>query len=124
MPLPVLIVDDSLLARKLLAKFLPVQWDIEIFEASSGEEAITLSRAGKAAVMFLDLTMPDMSGYEVLEILQKDNIASKIIVTTADIQPEAWKSAQELGAMAFITKPIQPKELMQVLKECGLYDQE
>ncbi|MES2354083.1 MAG: response regulator [Pseudomonadota bacterium] len=122
MPLSILIVDDSLLARRILAKSLPVQWDVEIFHASSGNEAIVLSREGKAAVMFLDLTMPDMDGYEVLEILRKENIDSKVVVVSADIQAEAWKRAQELGAIAFVTKPINTNELIYVLKEYGFYE--
>lgn len=62
MSLPIVIADDSLLARKLLAKALPGDWDVDVAYAANGREALALYRDGKASVMFLDLTMPDMNG--------------------------------------------------------------
>ncbi len=69
MPLPIVIADDSLLARKVLTKALPPDWDVDVSYAANGREALGLYREGKASVMFLDLTMPDMTGYQVLEAL-------------------------------------------------------
>ncbi|MBP8215181.1 MAG: response regulator, partial [Propionivibrio sp.] len=63
MPVSVLVVDDSPIARKMLIRALPAEWDIEITQASNGLEALAAYRAGKVDVMFLDLTMPDMDGY-------------------------------------------------------------
>lgn len=60
MSLPIVIADDSLLARKVLTKALPEDWDVEISYASNGQEALAHYRAGRAPVMFLDLTMPDI----------------------------------------------------------------
>jgi CheY-like chemotaxis protein len=70
MPLPIVIADDSLLARKVLTRALPPDWDVEISYATNGREALEHYRAGRASVMFLDLTMPDMTGYQVLDALQ------------------------------------------------------
>jgi CheY-like chemotaxis protein len=44
------------------SKALPPDWDVEISEAANGEEALQANRSGKAAVMFLDLTMPVLDG--------------------------------------------------------------
>ncbi len=121
MPLPIVIADDSLLARKVLTKALPADWDVEITYATNGREALALYRAGKAAVMFLDLTMPDMTGYQVLEALRHEDLNSFVIVVSADIQPMAQERARTLGAIAFIAKPVTHEAVVPILKEYGLY---
>ncbi|HFQ92253.1 MAG TPA: response regulator, partial [Chromatiales bacterium] len=55
MPTPILICDDSSLARKQMARSLPTAWDVEISYASNGREALEELRAGKGHVLFLDL---------------------------------------------------------------------
>jgi len=122
MALPVLVVDDSPMARKMLIKALPPGWDIEITQAGNGIEALEQYRAGKASVMFLDLTMPDMDGYQVLEALRKEDLNTFVIVVSADIQPEAQERVRKLGAMAFVKKPVSAEKLVPILKEYGIYE--
>ncbi|RFU48664.1 response regulator [Paraburkholderia sp. DHOC27] len=121
MPLPIVIADDSLLARKVLTKALPADWDVDIRYAANGHEALALYREGKASVMFLDLTMPDMTGYQVLEVLQNEDLNTFVIVVSADVQPMAQERVRTLGAIAFIAKPVTPEALLPILKEYGLY---
>ncbi len=109
MPLPIVIADDSLLARKVLTKALPPDWDVDVSYASNGREALALYREGKASVMFLDLTMPDMTGYQVLEALQHEDLNTFVIVVSADVQPMAQARVRSLGAIAFIAKPVTPR---------------
>lgn len=117
---PILVVDDSPMARKMLIKSLPSSWDVEISQAGNGVEAIEAYRAGKADVMFLDLTMPVMDGYGVLETLQKEGLDSFVIVVSADIQPLAQERVKKLGAIAFIKKPVNPEAVLEVLKQYGV----
>ncbi|MCR4467513.1 MULTISPECIES: response regulator [unclassified Burkholderia] len=121
MPLPIVIADDSLLARKLLTKALPGDWDVDVTYAANGREALALYRDGKASVMFLDLTMPDMNGYQVLETLRHEDLNTFVIVVSADIQPQAQARVRELGAIAFVAKPVTSEALLPILKEYGLY---
>ncbi|QBR00294.1 response regulator [Paraburkholderia pallida] len=121
MSLPIVIADDSLLARKVLTKALPEGWDVEISYASNGQEALALYRAGRAPVMFLDLTMPDMTGFQVLEAMQHEDLNTFVIVVSADVQPRAQERALALGAMAFVPKPVTQEALLPILKEYGLY---
>jgi CheY-like chemotaxis protein len=121
MPLPIVIADDSLLARKVLTKALPPEWDVEVSYATNGREALALYREGRASVMFLDLTMPDMTGYQVLEALQTEDLNTFVIVVSADIQPVAQQRVRELGAIAFIAKPVTTEALLPILKEYGLH---
>ena len=97
MPLPIVIADDSLLARKVLTRALPEDWDVEISYATNGHEALDLYRAGHASVMFLDLTMPDMTGYQVLDALQHEDLNTFVIVVSADVQPMAQERVRALG---------------------------
>jgi two-component system, chemotaxis family, chemotaxis protein CheY len=120
MAVSVLVVDDSPIARKMLIKALPPDWDIEITQASNGIEALAAYRAGRVDVMFLDLTMPDMDGYQVLETLRKEDLNCLVIVVSADVQEKAQERVLAMGAIAFIRKPITAEGLRDVLKQYGV----
>lgn len=121
MPLNILICDDSGFARKQLAKALPPNWKINIHYASNGQEGLEQILMGHGDLVFLDLTMPIMDGYEVLQQIQKENLKTKVIVVSGDIQPEAHKQVMSLGALAFIKKPCPAADLLQLLMTLGLY---
>lgn len=118
--IPVTIADDSMLSRKTLRKALPPSWDIELTEACNGREALAAVNAGKADVLFLDLTMPELDGFGVLRELQQHHAKTVVIVISADIQPEAQKLVAALGAYRFLRKPLQADQLHQTLTELGL----
>jgi two-component system, chemotaxis family, chemotaxis protein CheY len=120
MTVSVLVVDDSPMARKMLIKSLPPEWDIEIRQACSGVEALAAYRAGLVDVMFLDLTMPEIDGYQVLETLRREDMNCLVIVVSADIQEKAQERVQELGAIAFIKKPVDAQKIQSVLKQYGI----
>lgn len=120
MTTPVLVVDDSSMSRKLVIKSLPANWNVEVHQASNGQEALALYRQGKAHIIFLDLTMPVMDGFEVLETLKREGLNAFVIVISADVQPKAQERAKQLGAMAFLKKPVKTEEISQVLREHGI----
>ena len=74
MAISILVVDDSPMARKMLIKALPVQWNVKITQAGNGKEAIAEFRAGNVDLMFLDLTMPEMDGYQTLEAVRNEGL--------------------------------------------------
>lgn len=121
MTVSVLIVDDSPMARKMLMRALPPAWDIQITQAGSGQEALAAYRCGQVDVMFLDLTMPEMDGYQVLEILRQEDLNCLVIVVSADIQEKARERVRELGAIAFIRKPVDAEKIQTVLRQYGIY---
>lgn len=121
MPVSILVVDDSPIARKMLIRSLPPEWDVEITQASNGRDALEAYRAGKVDVMFLDLTMPEMDGYQVLETLQREDLNCLVIVVSADVQERAQERIRQLGAIAFIRKPVNAEEIGRVLKEYGIF---
>lgn len=119
MAIPILVVDDSAMSRKLVIKALPSEWDVEVFQAGNGHEALDICKSSKARVMLLDLTMPVMDGFEVLEALKREGSNLLVIVISADVQPKAQERVKALGAVAFLKKPIKTEEIKQVLKDYG-----
>lgn len=120
MPIPITIADDSALSRKTIRRALPVQWDVSICEATNGKEAITAVENGLAEVLFLDLQMPEMDGYQVLTYLKQHHEKAVVIVISADIQTQAQALVSALGAFRFLKKPLDPLLLATTLKELGL----
>ncbi|MDH0119045.1 MAG: response regulator [Pseudomonas stutzeri] len=117
-----LICDDSALARKQLLQALPAGWPVTVCQAATGLEALERIRQGGVDVMLLDLTMPELDGYQVLAQLREEQLQCKTIVISADIQDEAVRRVLALGALAFIKKPADPVHLHQTLASLGLLD--
>jgi CheY-like chemotaxis protein/chemotaxis protein CheY-P-specific phosphatase CheC len=120
MTIPVLICDDSGFARKQIARALPDNWDAELNYAANGQEALIAIREGKADVLFLDLTMPVLDGFGVLEAIRNEDLPTLPIVVSGDIQEESRQRVMALGAVAFLKKPVNSTELIEVLNTYGL----
>lgn len=120
--IPLLVCDDSNMARKQLIRALPAEWLVSLSQASNGEEALALIRQGLGQVMLLDLTMPVLDGYQTLAALRAEGLSSQVIVVSGDVQEEAVRRVRELGALAFIKKPADPEILRQTLVDLGLFN--
>lgn len=116
----ILLVDDSAMSRKLVLKALPADLQAVVTQATNGEEALAAFHAGHAEVIFLDLTMPVMDGFRTLEQLKREDANAVVIVISADIQPQAQQRVRDLGAAAFIKKPISPEVIQAALYDVGL----
>ena len=111
----VLICDDSNLARKQMARVLPPEWQTRLHFAGHGAEALEILKRQPIELLFLDLNMPVLDGYQVLESIQKQNLQVRTIVVSGDIQPEARERVMAFGALDFIKKPVDQAKLQQVL---------
>lgn len=111
----ILICDDSGVARKQLAKFLPEDWDVTVFFAEHGEDALAKLHAEDIALMFLDLNMPILDGYHTLERMQSEGISTKVIVVSGDIQKQALERVTALGAIDFLKKPATREQIKDAL---------
>ncbi|MDO6691970.1 response regulator [Aliiglaciecola sp. 3_MG-2023] len=120
----VLICDDSMVARKQVAKCLPQDWQVAIHFAKHGKEAIAAIEEGKGQLMFLDLNMPVLDGYETLKMIHKKQLSSKVIVISGDVQPTAHERVKALGAIEFIEKPVNPDRIHDVLVKHKLIGKE
>jgi len=108
------------MARKQMARALPDNWEVEVSFAKHGEEALEIIKAGGAEIMFLDLTMPVLDGYQTLEAIKAQDLPIMVIVVSGDIQPEARDRVKKLGALEFIKKPVDKEKAEQVLMEYGI----
>ncbi|QEP44726.1 response regulator [Ectothiorhodospiraceae bacterium BW-2] len=122
MAMPIVICDDSSFARKQVARSLPEGWDVDISFATNGEEAVAALQAGKGDILFLDLTMPILDGFGVLERIRDRDLPTLPIVISGDIQPESQRRVKQLGAIAFIKKPVNREEIAQILESYGVLE--
>ncbi|RUO43316.1 response regulator [Idiomarina aquatica] len=114
------ICDDSKLARKSLERALPDYWDVDIRFAENGAEALQLIEQGLCELLLLDLTMPVMDGFAVLEAIRDNDFNCLTIVVSGDVQASSRQRVRQLGALGFIKKPINASELTALLTEYGL----
>jgi chemotaxis protein CheY-P-specific phosphatase CheC len=121
MTTPVLICDDSSFARKQMQRAIPDAWDVDISFAKHGKQALEMIRAGKADVMFLDLNMPVLDGYQTMQVIKDEDLPTLVVVVSGDVQPEARARMLALGAIEFIRKPVDNAKLVSVLAKFGLY---
>ncbi|WP_363323489.1 response regulator [uncultured Pseudoteredinibacter sp.] len=124
MSTPVLICDDSNMARKQCARSLPDGWPVDVSFATNGQEGVDAIKEGKAELLLLDLNMPVMDGYEVLEAIRAQDLETMVVVISGDIQPEARSRVRQLGAIDFIKKPVDKDKLTSMLLEYGIIDAE
>jgi two-component system chemotaxis response regulator CheY len=116
-----LIVDDSAVSRSIIIRSLPAGWNVAITQASNGREALLALQQKPHAVVLLDLNMPVMDGYEFLEAIQQSGLALPIvIVLSGDIQPGAQIRVKQLGARAFVQKPVRMDSVLGALRETGV----
>ncbi len=120
MPHSIIICDDSGLARKQLARTLPDTWDVDVRMATNGKEALFLLKEQPADLMFLDLNMPVLDGYQTLAAMQRLELHTPVIVVSGDIQPQAQQRVKRLGAKDFIKKPVAQETLQKVIKAIGI----
>jgi diguanylate cyclase (GGDEF)-like protein len=108
----VLVVEDQEINRDLLGMILGDSYDV--IYAENGEEALELIRDNedKLSVILLDLIMPVMDGFEVLEALGGDEELKRIPVIVLTAEKEAELRALRLGAVDFITKPFDLHEVI------------
>ena len=100
MTTPIVICDDSSFARKQLASALPDGCDVDITFAKDGQEGLSALQAKQIDIMFLDLNMPGLDGYQTLEAMQDTGIKTKVVVVSGDIQPDAQKRVKSLLKIA------------------------
>ncbi|MEZ5401732.1 MAG: LytTR family DNA-binding domain-containing protein [Bryobacteraceae bacterium] len=109
-----LIADDERLARNRIRRLLTLDADIEIIgECDSGTEAVEAMRQNLPQLLFLDIQMPGLDGFGVLEAVDRDRFPVVIFVTAYDAY--ALK-AFEVHAFDYLLKPFDRKRFYEVLK--------
>lgn len=118
-----LICDDSSLARNQLKRSLPKDWPVEVEFAVHGKDCLEKIAENSYDLLFLDLNMPELDGYQVLEALgsQYQERAPQVVVVSGDIQPKALERVRQLGAVEFLRKPASKSEIQHLLERQHWY---
>lgn len=108
----VLIVDDEFIEREMLGAMLKDLYEIEY--AGNGQEALNIIRREKTilSLIILDLHMPELDGYSVLEAIRADNEMRRIPVIVLTSEKGAEVKSLQLGAADFITKPYEMPDVV------------
>lgn len=115
----ILIVDDSKTSRMLIKLSFPRPdpGTYEVHEADSGRQCLDLYRQSPYDLVFLDLVMPDMDGFQTLEELKKLDANAKVVVVTAGAQMQAQERALELGALEVYSKSSSKERMKELLEK-------
>jgi two-component system cell cycle response regulator DivK len=112
----ILVVDDFEDAREMLAEYLRFR-GYHVVEARTGAEAVTLARELKPRVVLMDLTMPELDGWNATRILKTDPATQDIVViavTAHALAPDEAR-ARSAGCDGYIPKPYDLKQLAGVV---------
>lgn len=121
----ILIADDSYTNRALLKKIFSSSYNV--FEAENGQQAIDIIDKEEICVVLLDITMPVLNGYDVLEYIRNSGKGAEIstVVITANDDTESQLKALDLGAADFIIKPFNTtsiqKRILNIVERQELY---
>ena len=117
----ILIVDDEAHLRMLIQQTLEELEDegVELLTASNGEEALHAIETVKPNLVFLDVMMPKLSGFDVCSRTKKDLglTGIYIVLLTAKGQEFDRQRGQEVGADLYMTKPFDPDALLQKARD-------
>ena len=111
-----LVVDDHPENQAVLLNYLePLGFKITL--ASNGQEAIQRTQQQSPDLILMDIVLPDMSGYDVIRILRSDPnfVQVPIIAVSASVNEFEKNQSQQLGCNAFLPKPIEMEQLLQLL---------
>lgn len=114
----ILIVDDSRLARASIIKTLKEAFgdNHNIIQGENGQEAVDLYKQESPQIVFLDLTMPLMDGFEALRQIRTYDEKAHIVIVSADIQDKAVSQVMGDGAIMHVKKPINSSKMHEIIK--------
>ena len=112
----VLIIDDAETMRKAVASALEPA-GFSVLSAADGFQGIALLKETRdLCLVIVDLNMPGMSGFGVLDWMRKDgspHLPPAVFMTT-EISPQVLEQAKKVGAVGWLVKPCKPEQLVQV----------
>jgi two-component system chemotaxis response regulator CheY len=110
----ILIVDDSAMSRRIMRRMIESAGH-EVIEAEEGPDGLEKYFLEKPDMVFLDLTMKDMYGLDVLGKLRELDPNARVVIASADIQDMTRDLVTEAGADAFINKPLTQEKVVEAM---------
>ena len=113
----VLVVDDDEDAR-LIWKTILESRGFAVVQAADGAEAVEIARRHRPALILLDLVMPHVDGWEVMELLRLDRRSEEIPVVAVTSTDAHSEEVREAGFQALLRKPVLPPQLAKAVEIC------
>jgi EAL domain-containing protein (putative c-di-GMP-specific phosphodiesterase class I) len=110
----VLAADDDDASRTLLARGLRAA-GFDVITAANGREAVALLEQGPVDAVITDIVMPEMTGIQLLRAIRSRNADVPVVLITGSPDLESAMQAVKLGAMLYLTKPLDMEELKRVM---------
>jgi CheY-like chemotaxis protein len=113
----ILVADDELYIRLLVKDILEPEFTV--LEASNGEEAVSTTRAEQPALVLMDILMPKLDGYTACYAIKNNELTKDTpVVMLTGVGHELNKQlSHEMGANAYITKPFNPEDLLDKVRQ-------
>jgi CheY-like chemotaxis protein len=112
----VLIVDDAAFSRRMLRKYVEAEGCV-VLEATNGKEAMDKIHQHHLDYILTDLLMPEMDGFQLLQMLQEKSLSIPVVIISADIQDASRQQCVDLGAAGFMNKPVKEAEVRQMIRQ-------
>lgn len=114
----VLIVDDSPVMRTFIRRVMDTSgFDVGVyFQASDGEEALSILAEEWVDVILTDINMPKMNGEQLLRLIDERKIEVPVVVVSTDATAVRVAQMRTLGAKGYVTKPFTPELLREELE--------
>lgn len=114
----ILVVDDDEHILRSLSQYLELE-DFNVVSASSGPEALKLFQQERPDLLVLDVMMPGMDGFQVLETLRKnpETASVPVLMLTARDQHNDILKGYQMGATSYLVKPFNLDELVDAIRE-------
>ena len=111
-----LVVDDSMVMRRVVIGALGRMDITEIDQASDGQEAVDMCEATEYDVVLMDWNMPNKSGFEALKEIRAQGKTMPIIMVTTETEKSRIVEAIKAGATNYIVKPFEPDAFIEKIK--------
>ncbi|MGH9538758.1 MAG: response regulator [Terriglobales bacterium] len=115
-PIRYLVVDDSVFARKNLARIVETFGGQVAGEAGDGMTAITEYERTNPDIVLMDITMPQMEGIEAVERIVRDHPEARIVMVSSVGYQDNILAALQKGARHFVQKPVKPDALYEIIR--------
>ena len=114
----ILVADDDKNIRDALSYILEEE-GYRLWKAKDGAEALRKVKNSRPDIVFLDIMMPELNGYDLCHIIKNDPDLKKtyVIMLTAQDQVDEREHGKEVGADDYIVKPFSPKEILAIIKK-------
>ena len=112
----ILIIEDNVDSREIFRTVLE-RADYEVIEAVDGEDALGKIDAGGYSVILVDLSLPKISGWDLIEKIKQVHPATPLIAVTAHAMSGDRERAMDKGCDDYISKPLKPSELVEKVKK-------